>query len=100
MLAGKLRREWIVDPRAAALEVAVDRDRYADARAAYCNAAIGLAEGDVGPELRPIFRIIDRVGAIGSKVGDLVAQLTKPADELVLEQIAGVVGGESDAHVR
>jgi len=32
------------------------------------------------------------------EIADVVALLAKPANKLILEEIAGMVGGEGDAH--
>ena len=48
--------------------------------------------------MRAESRIIDAFGAVGAEVDDLVALLGEPAGELVLEVVAGMVGGEGDAH--
>ena len=60
--------------------------------------ALGLAAGDRASQAGAIFGIIDALRAIGPEVGHLMPLVAEPAGELVLEQIAGMVGGEGNAH--
>ena len=43
-------------------------------------------------------RIIDAFGTIGAKVAHVMSLLAEPMGELVLQEIAGMIGGEGDAH--
>src|SRR5690348_16817926 len=90
MLAGELGRERIADPSAAALRVAVHRDRDSDAGAAYGDATLGLAGCDRSRQPRAILRIIDALRPVGPEVRHLVALLTEPARELIFEEVPGV----------
>jgi hypothetical protein len=98
MFAGELRRQRIVDASTAASRLAVHGDRNPDAGAAHRDSPVRGSPGDGFGELTAELRIIDALGAVRSKVLDIVALLAQPSDELVLEGVAGMVGGEGDAH--
>ena len=68
VLAGELRRQRIVDPRAAARGIAVDGDRDADARAADRDSALGVAAAIASASFRAEIGIIDALGAVGAEV--------------------------------
>ena len=94
---GKLGRKRIVDARAAALGFTVDRDRNPDPRAADGHPAFGVARCDRLGELASKLRIIDTFRTVCPEVRDVVTLLAQPACKLVLEGVAGMVGGEGDA---
>ena len=98
MLSGKLRRNRIVDARAAALGLPIDGNRNADPGAAHGDPSLRLSCSDSLGQPATVFGIVHALRAIGPKVGHLVPLSLQPADELVLEQISGVISGEGDAH--
>ena len=98
MLARELGGEGIVHARASALGVAVHRDGNADPRAADGDSALGFPGGHRLCERGTEFRIIDAFRPVRAEVADLVTLLSQPADDLILEEVTGMVGGESDAH--
>lgn len=85
VLTCELGRKWVVNPRAAAFKIAVDRNRNANPTAANCNSAIGFPEPDERPELCSKLRIIDAFGSIGPKVSDIVPLGAEPLDKLVFK---------------
>ena len=91
-------RERLADPRAAALRLAINRDRNADAGAADSDPALCLAGRDRLCQLAAESGIVDAFGPVGAKIAHLVTLLGEPPDELVLEEVAGMIGGEGDAH--
>ena len=99
MLAGKLSRKWIVDAGAAAFGFTIDGNRNADPRSADSNAALGLTNGDGASKPSAIFRVIHAFRRVRSKIADLMPLLGKPAGQLVLEEVTGMIGGESNAHI-
>jgi hypothetical protein len=100
MLAGKLGRKWIVDAGAAAFGFTIDGNGNADPRSADSNAALGLTNGDGAGKPSAIFRVIHAFRRIRSKIAHLMPLLGKPAGQLVLEEVSGMIGGKSNAHIR
>ena len=98
MLAGEGGGDRLVDPRAAALGVAVDGDRDADARAADGDAALGRAGRDGVRQPSAEIGIIDAFGVVGAEVADVIAKLAEPHRQLALEGETGMVGSKGDAH--
>jgi hypothetical protein len=98
MLTGKLGREGIVDAGAAARGFAINGDRNPDSGPAHGDSAFGIPGGYGPGEARAKLGIINAFGPIGAKVGYVMAALAEPANEFVFERVAGMVGGESDAH--
>ena len=98
VLAGEAGGQRIANPRAAAGRFAIDGNRDADPGPADCNSALRLSRsygaGETGAELR----IIDALRAVGAEVDDLLASLSQPLGEFVLEEVAGMIGGEGDFH--
>lgn len=98
VLARELRREGIADARAATLRLSVYGDRNPDPRATDGNSIFRLARRDPLRELASKERIIDAFGTVGAKIANVMPLFAQPSGEFVLEQVAGVIGGESDAH--
>jgi hypothetical protein len=99
MLASKLSRERLTDASAAALRLAIDGDGDSDPGAANGDAPIRLARRHRFGDLLTEHRIINAFGPVGAEITHLVTLLGEPPDELVLEKVAGMVGGEGDAHI-
>ena len=78
MFAGEGGREGFPHQRAAHGGVAVDAHRNADPAAAQGNAALGSAIGDDAGQLVAEVGIIDAVGGVRAKVGDLMPLLDEP----------------------
>src|SRR5689334_11330683 len=98
MLPCELGGERVVDPRAAALGFAIYGDRNANSRTANRDAALSLSGGDGLGDLATEQRIVDAFRSISAEVGDLVTLLAKPAHELVLKQVTGMISGKGDTH--
>ena len=98
MFAGKLGGDWIVDTGTAAFRLAIDGDGNTNPRSANCNAAVGVSGGDRASEPGAIFRIVDAFGPVSAEVFHVVALLTQPEGEFVLEQVSGMIGGDGYAH--
>src|SRR6266542_599964 len=75
VLAAHPRREDIAAESRADAGDLVGRDGHADARAADENAAFDLAYRDGLGDLERVVGIVDRVGAVGAEVDDLVASV-------------------------
>ena len=97
VLACELRRERIVDARAAAARIAVHGDRDPDAGAADGDATVRFSKSHFRRELGAILRVVDAFGAVGPEVGDVMALLAQPGGKLVLELVTGMVGVVCDA---
>jgi hypothetical protein len=91
-------RQRLTDMRAAAAWVTIDCDGDADARSADGDTALSSARAHDAGKLRSIFRIIDALRAVGAEILDLMALVTQPRHEFILEEISGMIGGEGDAH--
>src|SRR5207302_1791084 len=78
VLPGELGRERIVYSGAAALEIAIDRDRNADPAAAHRNPPVGFTKADEGAERCPVMRIIDAFRAVRPKIRNVVTLLAEP----------------------
>ena len=98
MLSRESCRQRVVDACAAALGFAVDGDGDADAGAAYGDPALRIAGRHGAGEASAIFGIVDAFGAVRAKVDYLMTLLAQPAGELILEDVASVIGGEGNAH--
>ena len=72
----------------------VGADGHADAGAADEDAALGASGGDVFGHFHGKVGIIHRVGGVGSFVDDLMAEREDVLADVVLEEIAGVVGAD------
>ena len=75
-------------------------ERLADADPGATNddAVLGRAAGDFLGKLEAKLRIIDALGTIGAEVDHIMPGLAQPGDELVLQNVTGMIGGKGDAH--
>src|SRR5690348_11026913 len=76
----------------------VGRDRRADAAAADEHAALRAALGHGVSHRRGDIGIVHRGGAVSAEVQDRVAERLKRGDQLLLEQVARVIGADGDSH--
>ena len=76
----------------------VGDDRLARAAPAQHDRPIALADGNGSGRRGDHIRVVDRLRRIGPEVDRLMAELTDPADDRLLERESGMVGGNGDAH--
>ena len=96
--AGHARGVEVVAERGAGAVHLVGRDLLALAAAAEHDADVGVAAHDGARDRGAVRRVVDRLGAVGAEIVDVVAPLLQHPDEVLLERIAGVVAADRDAH--
>ena len=60
------------------------------------DADLDVAVADGPPDGGAVRRVVDRLGAVGAEVDDVVAGAAQPLDEVRLELEPRVIGGDGD----